>query len=290
MALVHQKRFGLIFRIFAKTEGQVEQNAEQVLAGYTKATDLHLDGRPFFSKVLILVASDRAYADCDCGKTASYLRGRLPAKAAADVLDVRHGDLFCGLLNYGVAKLLRERIDFVTILSHGALSYLREDVLKQMVDAFERGAAVSGIAIEELSQYVLEGRIANTFATWDAVKLMTVGGFDFRAAQPKKDDPTASYLQGWSEEKGEVFYPRAGVEEIIPLIRLGRTFGPCIAPIKPVGVAEWETPDPITDRQGYERHLKKMGTKLQRQTAHAAFESADVDAIKGFVMPAYRTF
>ncbi|HEY4488745.1 MAG TPA: hypothetical protein VJB97_04470 [Candidatus Paceibacterota bacterium] len=289
MSILREKRFGLVLRVFAKTPEQVELNAEQVLAAYQEAAGLWVRGRPFFNSVLILVARDKDYLDCDCGETAAYLRKKLPPKAASDVLEVRHGDLFCGVLNYGIARLLRDRIDYVAIVSHGALDYLRSEIIEKMVDAHEKGAAVTGVAIDELSQSIREGRIANTFAMWDAVKLMTVGGFDYRAAQPKKDSQIP-HVECWNADKGQLSYPKAGVEEIIPLIRLGRTFGPCIAPIVPRESAEWKAPDPEKDPEGHTRHISKMGTKHERQAWHAMSEGADISVLKGFVMPEYRTF
>jgi hypothetical protein len=182
------------------------------------------------------------------------------------------------------------------ILSTQVSSYFNNETIEKMLEAIDFGALVVGVAIDELTDSIMQGRIANTFALWHNKSLMTVGGFDLRASKPRKDNKTTLFLEGWNSEKeekegdGGVFYHLAGVEEIIPLIRIVRIFGNKIAPILPQGndIKEWVTPNSKDDPVGYARHLKKMGTKLQRQTAFAAFENADLSLLEGGVMPQYR--
>jgi len=83
----------------------------------------------------------------------------------------------------------------------------------------------SGVAINELTPSVLEGRLANTFCLWDNLALLSVGGFDLRAAKPQRIE-RAHYMRGWSKDKGEVFYHLAGVEEVIPTRPFGRNLRP----------------------------------------------------------------
>ncbi len=280
-------------RAFSKTEDQVENNAGQVLnAARGAANWIKADKSKFFSEVMILIPRDESRIDYDCGKTASALEEMLRMQPPDEdkftsnisIHEVKHGDLFCGVLNYGVTKLLREGIDYVGIISSGASSYLTAENMNAIYQAFEGGAKAAGLAIEELQQSILEGRLANTFAFWDAIALMSVGGFDLRAQQPKKDDRTAPYLRGFGSD---LYYPLAGVEEIIPLTRLVSTFGPCIAPIKPAGAAVWKAPNPATDPEGAARHQKKMGTKFERQAALAASVGADLSYLQYGVMEQY---
>lgn len=290
MSIIHRKRFGAVLRIFSPKPELVAKNVEQVLAAARAAEALIIDGKPLFAKILILVASDPAYPDCDCGETLPALRKELGMSGKIEVHAIEKGDLFCVVLNYGMAKLQWAGIHYGMILSHGAKAYLRPDTIQQLLDALEAGAKVAGIAIEELAPSILEGRIANTFAIWDILALMSIGGFDMRAAQPRKDDKTAPYLRTWPPVKGDDFYPRAGVEEIIPLIRLIKVYGECIAPVVPSGEAVWKEPDRATDLEGWKRSQAKLGTKLPRQMAHAAYEHADLGFIKGGVMEQFRTF
>lgn len=284
MKIRSRKRLGLILRVFARTPGVVARNAEDVLSAARKAEDLKDSQGNIFSSILILVCADTTRVDCDCGDTAAYLRKQVGVGGAIEVHEVAHGDLSCGVLNYGVATMLRDRIDYVAILSHGVAGYLTRSTMERCITALEKGARVVGVAINELQDQILEGRIANTFAVWDAKALMSVGGFDLRAAWPKKNDPTSLYLRGWNVEKGEVFYPRAGVEEIIPAIRLAQDYGPCIAAFVPEGAPIWKRPDPALDPVGHDREVKKMGTKLERQMAMALSVGADLSVLRGGLM------
>ncbi|MDZ4225969.1 MAG: hypothetical protein U1C66_00575 [Patescibacteria group bacterium] len=286
--LLDRKRFGLILRVFSKTPEQVEKNANQTAKAARAAAALMVGGKFVFSEIQVLVAADKSRIDYDCGETSPLLREMLKDVPSAEVHEMQNGDLFCGVLNYGVASLVRKRCDFVGVLSHGALEYLTAENMAKVFEAFEAGARAVGLALDELQPSILEGRLANTAAFWDAVALMAVGGFDLRAAQPKRDEPSP-YMRGWSEEKGEVFYPLAGVEEILALLRLAQTYGPCIAPIMPVGAPEWKVPDPATDPEGHSRHIKKMGTKWERQASFATSIGAELSCLKGGVMERYRT-
>ena len=277
MSLLDRKRFGAVIRVFAKTPEQVARNVAQAteaahrMLGSTAGRNMVFRGKRLFSEVLILVAADKNYPDHDCGLTAAALRKNFAGVSNVAVLEVRHGDLFCGVLNYGAAKLLRNRCDYMCVLSHGALSYLTEPTLVKVLEKFESGAKSVGVAFEDLAESVLEGRIANTFAFWDLEALGTVGLFDYSAAQVPLNDTSGR--------------PAGGVEEIIPLLRLAEVFGTCIATVVPDAAgAKWMIPDQSADPEGYERHMKKMQSKLARQEARAAADRKDLKALKSALM------
>lgn len=318
MKLLKQKRVGLIIRTFNTKPDLVDDRVARVFETVVKALELKVDGDHVFSRVDIIVAADPQYADCDCGDTRDEIVRTIAAMKSDEakwmekhdsvanlsildlinkiyVSEVKKGDIFVGLLNFGIMKQVRDRIDYSVIISSGVNSYMTPENVGAMLSAIEEGALVAGMAIDELSELTMRGRIANTFAMWDNQALGQVGLFDYRAAKPRKDDKQTLYLQGWSEElerdkgNGEVFYHRAGVEEITPLVRLGRTFGPCIAPIVPIGEGlQWVAPDPIKDPEGYARHLKKLGTKAVRQEAWMFEEGVDETFLEGMVLPKYR--
>ena len=274
---------GLVLRTFATKSDLIPERVKQVKAFVEKAVETRL-----INRIDVLVWADKRYEGCDCGGTAEAMRRALVSNTV--VSEVSSSDIFCGLLNYGVALQLRHGIDYSIIASSEAVPYFSAENLENMLAAAGKGALSVGLAITELTESILEGRIANTFAMWHNASLVQVGGFDLVAAKPLRGE-LAAYLRGWTEKDGgrEVFYHRAGVEEIIPLIRLVDTFGPCIAPIRPVGEGvSYIVPDPRVDRTGYERHLQKMGTKRERQTAFAASIGADLSYLKGGVMPDYR--
>lgn len=289
MTIIDQTAWGMVIRVFAKTPDQVEGNAKLALAAANKAETLCVGEKPLYKKILILVPADPNYPDCDCGETAAYLRRFVMRTSRIEVREVSHGDLFCGVLNYGLARLTRAGCDYMTVLSPGASGYLSVEEMLRAADAFDKGAKVAGVALDELAESVLAGRIANTFATWDTVALATVGGFDLRASQPRRNDPTALYAHGVDADGKDVFYPQAGVEEILPLTRLVKLFGKCLAPMRPLAVSTWVVPDPVTDPEGALRHKKKLGTKFERQLFHAAYLGTDFSVLRSGVMDDYRT-
>lgn len=280
--LLHHKRIGLILRVFSPKSELVAQNVEQVRQTVELADSLGV-----FSRVDVLVSADHRFGDTDCGETASALKQVLAGVYKNTYTsEVHHGDIFCGMLNYGVAHQIRDRIDYSMILSIGVKDYLTAENMKAMLDALEAGARVTGLAITELAPSIMDGRIANTCAIWDNVSLMTVGGFDLRASKPLKDDRLMNYVRGWSPEKGETFYAAAGVEEMIPIIRLIKNFEPCVAPIVPVTGAPWVV---SSDPEVQKREQSKLGTKFERQMRCAVAEDVDFSFIRGGVMKEYRS-
>lgn len=294
MSLLHSKNVGVLVRCFARESSLVDNAVKLALASVERMLSVSVGGRPFVSRVEILVPMDDSYAEKDCGETAQKLREVIKANQWKNVFvsEVRHGDIFVGILNYGTAKLLRAGCDYGIVLSKEAEAYFTAEAAEDLVTAAEAGALAMGLAITELTESIMQGRIANTFAMWNLMALIQVGGFDLRSAKPKKDAAIKSRAEAWDESKNFYVYDNAGVEEIVPLIRLIRTFGPCVAPILPrgEGVKVWQAPDPKTDPEGYIRHVNKLGTKFVRQSYFAQAEQTDPELsfMKGGVMATYR--
>lgn len=286
-----EKRIGLVLRVFAQKEEQIPDRVAMVKEAIGRARSIVVQGQLAIRYINVIVWADPRYRDSDCGKTTGALRAELGGTPDLFVNEFRDGDLFCGLLNYAVCHQLRHRVDYSLIASSEAFSYLNAETLEVMIEAACQGALAIGVAINELSQSILEGRLANTFAMWHNESLGEVGLFDLRAEKPI-DDRLAHYMRGWSSEKGDVFYHLAGVEEVIPLARLAIKKGPCIAPILPrgEGVKQYQAPDPVKEPELWLRHVSKMGTKIERQSALLAQIDCDLTILKGGVMPAYRTF
>ena len=286
-----EKVVGLILRVYASKEEDVPNRIKMIKDAITATRKMVVDGIQVVRRIDVLVWADKNYKDSDCGKTAPALREALKEEKGVFISEVEHADIFCAILNYGVVHQLRKGVDYNIIASAEAFSYMTPETMSEMIDAACRGAKAIPVAITELTQSILEGRGANTFMMWHGESLMTVGGFDLRAAKPN-DDRTAHYLKGWSNEKGDVYYQLAGVEEVIPLARLIQTFGPCIAPIVPSGegVKAYIVPDAATQPELWLRHISKMGTKFERQSAHLAAIGIDPSYIKGGVMAEYRRF
>jgi hypothetical protein len=295
--LLDNKKVGALLRVFAKEPKLVAGAVEQTLDLAKKLATVEVVGKKMVSHVQILIPRDERYADVDCGETADALRKALRfddwAHGRVFVAEVQKGDIFCGVLNLGMSLLAEQKCAYGIVASKEAGSYFNGDTAATMVKAAEDGALAIGIAISELTESVMQGRIANTLGMWEIRSLQQVGGFDLKSAKPKKDAVISHKVRAWndSREVPSWSYDLAGVEEIIPLCRLVDTFGECIAPILPQGegVQQYIVPDLATDPAGYMRHLNKMGTKRERQTYFANSEDADLSFIAGGVLPAYRT-
>jgi hypothetical protein len=252
-----------------------------------KLASLKVGRSTFFRRIDIMVAADPDYIDSDCGETAAIIRRLLRGKDEDEVIftsEVLNGDLFCGLLNYGVARQVRTaRIDYTCIISPEAVSHATPAVLRSVKLAAQGGARAISIAFGDLAPSVQEGRFANTFCFWHNESLQTVGGFDLRASAEEKDPRQNLYLQRSDRRGKTTFYPLCGVEEIIPLVRLIKEFGKCLAVVTSKKGA-WEIPDPNKDPVAHRRHNEKMRSKLQRQAALAFQVGFDLSYLEGGLM------
>ena len=295
--LLERESVGLSLRVFAGKPELVEKQCEVTLALARKAADMHLDdGKTVFKNILLLVAEDKRRVDYDCGLSSEYLKNALTKnpRTQIKIISCKQEDLFCGTLNLASAKLLRSGCKYMAVFSSLAHDYLDMQFMEDASLAFSKGAVVAGLAIAELQQSILDGLIANTSAVWDIEALTAVGGFDQCAEHPFKkghfglftDERLVQWVQGQRLDGTDGFYPSAGVEEIIPLIRLARKFDrQCIAPIMPSSGKVWEVPnDPVA----LSRHHNKMATKRTRQEGMAQKVNADLSVLKDAVMNGYK--
>lgn len=217
------KKIGVIFRSYAKKDGRVKEVVERA---YNSAIIANKVG---FDAVLFLVPSDD-----DCGLTSEALKTKLQEAGVTNAIVLRaNGHHSQEALNIGVDFLRSHGIDYVAIVSNKAASYMTDSVLHAARHAFSNGARVVGVAVEELTEIVKDGRVQNTFAIWDAESLMRFGGF----------------------------VTDRGVEEIIPLAVHVAVYGPCIAILEPsegsLNVSQ--------SADGKTRHHEVMSTKVPRQ-------------------------
>lgn len=250
-----KKKIGLLLRSYAKKEEDVPSVVERALKSIEHASKLRdRSYRTLFSSILVLVPRDY-----DCGLTADLIREQIARRDFSTRVMVAKtdGHHSCGTLNSGINFLeSRENLDYAVIISNKAIEALTTDAMEAMIEAFDHGAKVVGVAVDELQDVVLEGRIQNTFAGWDVKALCEVGGFD--------------------SEKG--------VEEIAPTVRLVRQYGPCIAVLNP---NEKPALDIRKTADGDARHKEVMTTKIARQLEEAQRVGADFSFIKSGIMPGY---
>jgi len=277
-----QRKIGLLLRTYAGKEEDIPRRLEMVKEAVDTSFRAKVDDRQVIWRVDVLIPSDKRYKDCDCGKTAEILREKFNAGNGFYVTEVQAGDNFCSIINDGLMIQARHGMDYSLIMSSEVFPYMNSEVMTAIIDAACNGARAIGIAINELTQSIMEGRIANTFALWHIDSLMGVGGFDLRAAKPMMAE-TGTYL-----DNGVKPYVLQGVEEMIPLVRMVRKFGPCIAPLMPrgEGIQQYVVP---TDPAALAVHMTKMGTKMQRQTAFLNSVGCDIDFLKNAgIMPEYK--
>lgn len=247
------KKIGLLLRSYAKKAEDVPGVVARAIKSIEHASGLrNEDGRPLFVDIVVVVP--REY---DCGYTAGAILKELPSSLLRRVSAFEvPGHHSCRALNGGIDVLASLGVDYAIIISNKAIEALTASTVKAVLEALDKGAKVVGVAIDELQDVVLEGRIQNTFSGWDVQALLAVGGFD--------------------SEKG--------VEEVAPTVRLIRKYGPCIAvlnPNKKLALDIRKTAD------GDARHKEVMTTKLERQLAEAKRVGADFDFIKDGIMPGY---
>ncbi len=252
------KKYGLLLRSYAKKACDAEDVAERammsVIRGYYHHTN---DGADTFEQIVVLVPRDY-----DCGDTAGIIRKELEKEGLTDraIVLAPQGHHSCGVLNAGIELLEGEGIERAVIISNKTITALTNQAMNAVSIAFEHGAKVVGVGVDELEEIVRAGRVQNTFAVWDIKALMEVGGFD----------------------------SDGGVEEIVPSIRLVRKYGQCIAVLVP---SETSTLNIRKSPDGEARHKEVMDTKLARQQTEADRLGADLSILTDGLMALYpKTF
>jgi hypothetical protein len=293
--LLERNRVGVLIRVFAFTQDAVPFQIASAMDALSRLLALRTNGRPTISRVDFLVSSDPDYEDTDCGLTASSLRDVITREfpdANVFVSEIKKGDLYCMLLNYGIAMQLEDRIPYSFIMSHRTSCYITEENIHALLGAMYTKARVAGLILPEMKDVIRKGRVLNTFAIWHNKSLVTIGGFDLRSAKPGLVHAhLKEKIVGWSKEKekrhgdGTVQYHLAGCEEIIPEVRLIRFFGPCIQVFAPSEelASVCETPLEV-DPKAYHRHFSKLATKEERQRRFAAMEGVDLEFIEKGLM------
>ena len=287
------KNVGIVARLFSTKEEDVPRRVELAQQLLEAATSVRLQNQKgSFKRIDLVVWADPKY-ESDCGMTAAALRKMVQARGYKDVYvsGEVHADLFCGLLNRATARQSRGGCDYVMFLSPEASSYLTQSNMDLMWGALAAGAKVTGLAISEITDSILEGRIGNSCAIWEIESLLAVGGFDLEAKKPTLDEERYhAFVRGAGKDGHDRFYHLAGVEEMIPLARLVKEYGACIAPILPTDESQvYIVPDRETQPELWQRHWNKIATKDERQVRHLARECVETTYLKDAgVMPAYR--
>lgn len=248
---------GLVIRSYnkaGKADADIDRDIARAVVNAHKASDLRVDNQGF-SRILFVVPTDYDY-----GGTAERLRVAFSKEEyllRVDVLEVA-GHHSCGALNTSMQKLWDGACMYGVIISGKAIDYLTSATMREMVEAFAKGANYVGVATDELAEIVEAGRIQNTFAGYDLEVL-------FRLDPP-----------GFDAENG--------VEEYAPVARLIRKYGQCGAVLVPSNLPPL---DIRNNADGRARHDEVMRTKDGRQQAEAARVGMGFDEVKAGIMPGY---
>lgn len=287
--LLERNRVGVLLRVFAKTEADVEPQVQSAITALKKLQSLTTGHKKTFARIDFLVSSDPNFEDTDCGLTAMKLREavrELYSETPINVFEIKKGDIYAMLLNFGVANHLEDRIPYSLIVSHWAHQHITEANVYALFSAMQQKARVAGLVIPEAAETIRQGRIANTFAMWHNKSLVTVGGFDLRAGKPMKSQTKDTAMVSADSEVAEkllgqktVTYHAAGVEEIIPLLRFGKFFGPSIKVVE----SPEQTDASLTktfDTEWHKRHVAKLATKDARQRYMAELAGFSIEDIQ----------
>lgn len=286
LQFMNERKVGLIVRGFANDPQDIPSRVKMMDELIVKALGTDVHDRPLIGRVDIMIWANLADFpnEADSGGLAPALRTHFKDNRKVFIHEVHTGDFICSILNYGIAKQMRAGCDYSIIASAEANAYWASDVPTKMVDAACKGALGIGVAINELTQSVREGRIANTMAMWHNESLISVGGFDLRAQRPK-NDKLAHYMRGVDAEGNIRYYHLGGVEEMIPLARLVDLFGTCIACVESSDPAlQYILPNEDTHPVEYARQMAKFGTKTERQIAQLVLINADFSHVRSGVM------
>lgn len=290
--LLTRNRVGALLRIFASSPEVVEYQIQSALNAAKKLEALKIGQIKVFSRIDFLVSSDSRFEDCDVADITQKLREKIsttfPDEKHIRVLEIKQGDIFCILLNYGIVNQLEDRVPYSFIISHTADRYITQENISTMLSAMQNKARVAGLQIDTLKEQIAKGRVINTFIVWHNKSLLSVGGFDLRAAKPLKGHVCKTVTGVCSYEKATTFTKReyhiAGCEEVIPLIRMINIFGKCISPIPATNTEKIWGPDSISDPEGYERHLNKIATKTERQEHFAKLMGVTTDYLQDGIL------
>ncbi len=240
--MAQSSEYGLVSRVYAKNTEGVHEAVMRVTETVRQA---HAVGLGQVEVVVPLIE--------DCGQTFPQVHEALAASNHARACGFT-GDPNAGALTAGIRILQNLRCKYGFVISNKAIRFLTKPNVLHMLEAFERGALVVGMPVDELAESVRQGLILNTFAAWDINALAEVGFFD------SKD----------------------GVEEIAPIGRwIQKYHRPCIAVVEPENSADIEL---RSGPEAEEHHRRVLATKRERQEAEARRVGVTLESFAGYVI------
>lgn len=238
---------GVLLRGYTNKPEEVQEVVDRLFAMIQRAIELK------FHHVVAVIPREK-----DCGETALAL-GRMVAESGyqtggrISVLTAA-GDPNSDALNTGVSVLRKHDCYHALIISNKSLPFFTEANMEKMIAAIGKGAFVSGLALSDIRNSVLVGRLSNTAALWEIDTLLASGGFT----------------------------SKQGVEEIYPMCDMVSRHGKCLAPVLPI-----EDKDFALRTDGEEHHQKVVDSKTVRQEEEARRYGVTLDHLYGGIMSGY---
>ncbi len=159
----------------------------------------------------LVIPSSTAYKNHDKGDTFQFLSDAYSDTPGVQIRQTQM-DPVSGCLNEASRDAEQAGYSHILFISPSAAEYLKLENFQAMLNACAKGALVVGLSLEEVPGEVMD----NSLAMWNLEALKAVNGFDTSSA-PVKDGEVRAMVD---VEGGQV--PVWGVEEVRPLLRLGR--------------------------------------------------------------------
>lgn len=222
----------------------------------------------------LVIPSATEYKNHDKGDTFQFLSDAYSDTPGVQIRRTQM-DPVSGCLNEASRDAEQAGYSHVLFISPSAAGYLKPENFAAMISACSKGALVVGLSLEEVPGEVMD----NSLAMWNLKALKAALGFDASSA-PVKDGEARTTVDVEGEQ-----VPVWGVEEVRPLLRLGRLlagkrFFAYFTP--PAGGHRKLSTDP--ERMEQDR-LKNL-SKAKRREAMALMELEGLERLEDFRMTA----
>ena len=168
-SLLAENNFGIVARVHSIDPNLVNNRVSMCAELANKAIAIEIEGISVFKRLDFYVWADSRYRDSDCGLTYAAMRKEFDQecyKGRVYIHNYTKGDLFCGILNCGVGQQIGKKIQYSTIISTEARSYLTKETIEDMLtaiansdeDGFKTIKAV-GVEVGDISESIRHGRL-----------------------------------------------------------------------------------------------------------------------------------
>ena len=233
-------RYGWAVRTWSEKPAQVKGRVDRFVDTTTAIRLISTD-----EPIVFLVPRDK-----DCGETAAAMR----EMGLSVLIEEVDGSPNIKVLNRGLEILHEAGCTHAISISGKAVEAITPEVMRQIGEAFGRGAKAVGVGFSEFMPFVAKIGLLNTFAAYELQAVHKVGGFTFE-------------------------HPNGGVEEVSLLLALIEEFGRCIAVVESDAL-----PKVMDDQDALERFAQLIHSKMPRIEDLLAERGLDVRHLTNAIM------